>query len=729
MAKIASKAAIGSFADLTGGRTARLPSLCLVTGELVGPFKNGGLGTSMTGLVEFVAAQGAEVTVLYTGEVSGDLGEWKLKYKNAGINLETLSELVKPAMFGPLVNIGWTNAWTVYSVLRARAFDVVHFNDTVGEGVFCFLAKKQGLAFANTLLTLALHSPTEWILESNGHPSNWAGFCCFTTAERLSIANTDLLWGPSVYLLDWVRTHDYKMPDRVFNQQYVIPSDDLFGSGKEKIARAAAPVERLKLRKPTEIVFFGRLEERKGIRLFVNAITRLGPELEKRGVSVLFMGKPSSVNGIPADRYLAARSANWGFKWRIESEFNQQQAVDYLRSGNCLAVMASPVDNSPCTVYEALRFGLPFIAARTGGIPELIHPDDQKAYLFDYSVEALSRSLLRALDKGISNVRPSISVAENQARWLGMHKAWKSLLPAPLPKAGRTKWTVLIDHYTTGEALSKSLGSARALLGKDCLGITVLQRDFAPVDIAGAPDVTIIDDTDDRNAAAILRSLTVTGATSVLMLRSGLSAGPAARQLFENAVATEADVSIPVTHLTSMNAIMPVLGASAALSMIEGDFDSGGLVFSMNQLRKRLGGAFAGIDRTLPYLGIIEAVHAAQGEVWPLAEIGLSADHGSDLILPQMSEARRAAAYANMRHLDRYQSLTIARHYYRMIFPAAAPSPPSVVHNVIAATTKEVNALLSPATKRAIVRGARFVLGDRSELVLRKLKYWVRRGG
>ena len=42
-----------------------------------------------------------------------------------------------------------------------------------------------------------------------------------------------------------------------------------------------------------------------------------------------------------------------------------------VTAGDTLAVMPSPIDNSPCTIYEALSWGLPFLAARTGGVPEV----------------------------------------------------------------------------------------------------------------------------------------------------------------------------------------------------------------------------------------------------------------------------------------------------------------------------------------------------------------------
>ena len=64
-------------------------------------------------------------------------------------------------------------------------------------------------------------------------------------------------------------------------------------------------------------------------------------------------------------------------------ELDQPQAMTYLRSRDCVAVMPSPVDNSPYTVLEALALRLPFVASRSGGAGELIHIDDLDRCTFD----------------------------------------------------------------------------------------------------------------------------------------------------------------------------------------------------------------------------------------------------------------------------------------------------------------------------------------------------------
>src|SRR5687768_7163155 len=104
------------------------PSVCIVTAELVGPFKNGGIGTSMTGLAQHLAKAGFPVTVLYTGgdaSSAAELRSWQERYQSIGIAFETPDPALGAALAGPLAARGFTAPYLVYRHLRDRQFDVV----------------------------------------------------------------------------------------------------------------------------------------------------------------------------------------------------------------------------------------------------------------------------------------------------------------------------------------------------------------------------------------------------------------------------------------------------------------------------------------------------------------------------------------------------------------------------------------------------------------------------
>ena len=450
-----------SLLDRTYVEAPSRPSVCIVTSELIGPFKNGGVGTSMTGLAEVLARDGFATTVLYTGAIWNPdvpLKRWVKHYAAQGIELIALSiEETKP-LDGPLREIGFVTPWLVYRRLRQRRFDVIHVNDCCGEGSLALAAKALGIAFADSLLVVALHSPSRWVFDLNHVLPATRACAAFDYSERLSLACADLLWSPSRYLLDWVVSRGFELPSQTCVQQYVMPE------------QPAAHIERGRTFPPKEIVFFGRLEERKGLRLFCNAVHAMAGELARREITVTFLGKPERCAGMPSLDYIAKRSATWRFTVRTLTDFGQPEALQYLRdvrNGVKLAVMPSPFDNSPCTVYEALGAGIPFLAARTGGIPELIANADRDRVLFDDTTEALRNALADVIEQGGWIAQPDVSPEETRRSWSEMHAHWRELRPgAPLAAAkpgapSRTTAVAIIDH-PAGAPLARTLESVWA---------------------------------------------------------------------------------------------------------------------------------------------------------------------------------------------------------------------------------------------------------------------------
>ncbi len=91
-------------------------------------------------------------------------------------------------------------------------------------------------------------------------------------------------------------------------------------------------------------------------------------------------------------------------------------------------MIASPVDNSPNTVLECLSYGVKFIASNSGGIPELIHPNDRPMVLFEPFADDLAR-LLRSflvLGERLAPVMPAVPNEQRRRGWVDLHS---NLLP------------------------------------------------------------------------------------------------------------------------------------------------------------------------------------------------------------------------------------------------------------------------------------------------------------
>ena len=138
---------------------------------------------------------------------------------------------------------------------------------------------------------------------------------------------------------------------------------------------------------PNEVVFFGRLEIRKGLDLFLDAVADL-----PAGIDVTFLGRDTVLpSGEMATAYIAHRLR--GREFTIRTDLMRDEAVKYLASDNRLAVIASLAETFGFTVAEWRSTGLPFIAARAGGTAEVIADAHVQAGLF---FEPTSRDLRRA---------------------------------------------------------------------------------------------------------------------------------------------------------------------------------------------------------------------------------------------------------------------------------------------------------------------------------------------
>jgi glycosyltransferase involved in cell wall biosynthesis len=456
-------------AILAAKRATRPVRVCVASYEVVGPTKNGGIGTANTSLAEALAVNGHEVTLLYTGwQALTDEGRrrWRRHYERRGIEFRELGDEIKLEVDTPHFNQG--RAYEVYRWLKRRSrnnsWDVVHLPECQGHGYYALLAHRQGLAFPDSTFVVGVHSPTRWVYEANRWTLESAHRLADDFMERRCVELADVVVSPSAYLLAWMELKGWALPERRFVQQYATSGavsavsvaseeDDLDSILPEGPGTRAArelgysykPNGPLHAAPPTdavaveEIVFFGRLETRKGLAIFCDALDILAEDPELAGLRVTFMGSETRVGGVPAGEYLRARGRRWPWSWRVDGDRNQLEAVAYIREPARLAIMPSPVDNSPNTVLEALGLGIPFITSRGGGIPELIEPLDHEAATFDPAEPRLAgASLGAAIRRAIAGggpVRPRFAV--NPEANQRVHVLWHERIAASLPRPGQ----------------------------------------------------------------------------------------------------------------------------------------------------------------------------------------------------------------------------------------------------------------------------------------------------
>lgn len=383
-------------------------SICIITPDLVGFVRNGGVGTACTEFSKVLAKNGIDVTVLFSqvGALAGGseaIDEAKASYRRHSIELVIAEEWGGEASLSscfppnPLLRM----SRIIHEWLKEQQFDLVLFMDWQGNGYYPLMARQAGLAHQqHGAFAVICHGPSLWSDLGNGTRRRDPLDAITYFIERRSIEMADLAISPSRYLLQWMHERGFKLPSRTLVRPNLLET----------------PLSTRAAETPEEVVFFGRLEYRKGIVQFCSAIDRLVArgEVPKQ---VVFLGKLGFVGEEHAAIYLARRSRGWPMPVEILSRLGQPEALDVLKARRCVAVIPSTVENSPYTVYECLMAGVPVIARDVGGIAELYAPEHHKTHLFNDNPNSLADKLADALSGRLPKARLSFSPEENYRQW------------------------------------------------------------------------------------------------------------------------------------------------------------------------------------------------------------------------------------------------------------------------------------------------------------------------
>ena len=419
--------------------------ITLVSNEILGAHRNGGIGTATSHLALLFAHAGHAVRLHHTGPAPLDPGDpWALYYRMAGVEVAH-----RPEGANGLQHALLRESVAVFEALRDDPGDVIIFQDWLAPGHACMVAKRCGLAFADTTLAVIAHSSSAWTQQANRAFPGRAHDLVRAFMEQRACEMADLVIAPSAYLVDWMGQAGWTLPAATHVIPYFLGGPALLGKpGPQPRAQRSGP--------PDHIAFFGRLEERKGISLFLAALA--APPLQGRRFRLSFLGKPAthSAEGIRAA--IAATRPDLLGGLDIHDTLTSGQAQDFLAAHDPLVVMPSLTDNSPCVVYEALQQGLRFVAAGTGGIPELIDPADNARCLAPPQPVALAERLAAALDApDWPAPRAAFTTDAAGRQWLDWLAALATSKPAPARPAPEPTITVVVTHYERPALLAQAL--------------------------------------------------------------------------------------------------------------------------------------------------------------------------------------------------------------------------------------------------------------------------------
>lgn len=436
------------------------PSICFVTTDFVSVIRNGGIGTHFWLMSRLLAQRGWDVHVVFCGDVDDVEAMEAMPARMAveGVNFHWLEKLWTPVWkriptYVDAMHNLFLSQWALEALEQLHAehsFDIIEFQDWRALGFRPAQAKRSGLAFADVALAVKLHSTTAWQRRGNLAHRDSVWDLKVEWCERYAFERADIQLSPSRYMAEDTRTGGWEVRDDIL-VAYPFPGPEAKPTAQDKGLRRLA--------------FFGRLERRKGLDIFLDAVEELPPELP-----VVFLGRDTKMDGRSAKEIIQERLGDRPYE--IMGELDREAALAELSDGETLAVIASQTETFGFTVAECVTNRIPFIAARAGGIPEVVrHPEAREHWLFEPTAANLAAAIKRrfaADPRAERELRHETAKACDFERWNDeVEKTYRDAVArfrrhrteTPGESLGDVSVAVAVAYHNHGEFLPAALES------------------------------------------------------------------------------------------------------------------------------------------------------------------------------------------------------------------------------------------------------------------------------
>jgi len=376
----------------------------------------GGVGAFITQFARMLKERGDEVSIIATrGETHGFHVDtpWRERYRSWGIDLVEINNKAPSAKRWPEL---WPMRLSEQVAPLLRGFDVVYFAYWANVAFHTVRARRLSRRPAPTCVTV-LHGPNNWIRLADRRYPQIPDDLNLEFLERYSARHSDFVIAPSQHILDWARSDGWE-----FEREPEVLGLPFRPDALDERDRTATGGRAQELRR---LVYFGRLEPRKGYDLFVAALRQLkaeSPEVLRRLDQIVLLGH-EDVPG--AASWVRRELEPSGTRITHMGKLDSLRARGYLSEHveDTLVVIPSRFENFPMAVIEAsLIPGLNVICTRGGGAPEVLGPagEDQ---LFDPLPRSLATKIRERLDRPL----PPQALARYEyqaanARWLAFHE-------------------------------------------------------------------------------------------------------------------------------------------------------------------------------------------------------------------------------------------------------------------------------------------------------------------
>lgn len=386
------------------------------------PTTTGGIGSFTWNLAKLLRMGGHEVLVVVAQPLAAAVATapWRKLCVAEGIATATIDS----ATFS--VPVGYSSRQRIaecVTELIPDDADVVYLADWLATGVHLVRTARYRRQPGPALVTV-LHGCAQWVREGmRVFPSSREDLE-LDALEAYAACHSDYVVAPGAYMRAWTQEAGWKLPadshTRVLPLPF-LPSTMTCEAGGTNVAAPLATSAPMSFRR---IVFFGRLETRKGIELFVSALGKLSGHPCLRGIEEIVLLGGAAPNAYGAPEAVAAelaRRLHSAIAVRTLSALDTFQAQAYLteHAADSLVVMPSLRENFPLAVIEAsLIPGLNLLASGAGSIGEILGPQGREQ-LFEPFLAPFAQRLEATLLAG-----PKPDAARGHYAWQSANAGW-----------------------------------------------------------------------------------------------------------------------------------------------------------------------------------------------------------------------------------------------------------------------------------------------------------------
>ncbi|NQV90356.1 glycosyltransferase [Candidatus Uhrbacteria bacterium] len=268
-----------------------------------------------------------------------------------------------------LFSIGGARA--IRSVIRDENPEIIITHNLKGIGVSIgHEIQKQHVPHIHVLHDVQLSIPSGLLLY--GQEDSWLNRSFLRTwyerGVHREIGSPDLVLSPSSFLLEFYHARGLFVETRSEVLPNPLPPDTVMLRTERFTSR-------------TQFLYVGQLEEHKGIRELLDAFDQVG-----EGMELHIAGEGSLADVVSARSELNTNVSFHGF-------VSLNHLIRLLKTTDAVIVPSTCYENSPTVIYESFLVGVPVIATRIGGIPELIQEGETGVLVTPGDIDDLARAM------------------------------------------------------------------------------------------------------------------------------------------------------------------------------------------------------------------------------------------------------------------------------------------------------------------------------------------------